>query len=191
MYLVRHGETAWSRSGQHTGITDLPLTELGEKQAAHLQGRLAGISFAKVLTSTSTRAKRTCALAGFGEVVQPDTNLVEWHYGEYEGLTSAEIHQRRPGWQIFKDGCPGGESPEQAAARADLVLQQVRSIDGNVLIFSSGHFSRMLALRWLGLASEAGRFFALDTASVSVLAYEGMKQPVIRLWNDTHHLIDK
>jgi len=191
MYLVRHGETAWSRSGQHTSVTDLPLTELGERQASRLRARLAGISFAKVLTSPSTRARETGALAGFESIAWPEGNLAEWHYGDYEGLTSSEIHLRRPGWGIFKDGCPGGESPEQAAARADSALLQVQAIGGNVLVFSSGHFSRMLALRWLGLAPEAGRIFALDTASVSVLAFENLKQPVIRLWNDTRHLVDQ
>lgn len=189
VYIVRHGETAWSLSGQHTGLTDLPLTERGEANARRLRTRLAGVNFAKVFRSPLKRTTRTCELAGFGAVAEADPNLVEWNYGDYEGLRSAEIHQKRPDWQLFRDGCPGGETPEQVAMRADKVLRRVRACDGNALIFSSGHFLRMLSMRWLGLEAVAGRFFALDAASVSVLgADQGGAQPLIQLWNDTRHL---
>jgi len=189
IYLTRHGETEWSLSGRHTGLTDLPLTERGERNARELGGRLGGITFAKIFTSPLQRAARTCDLAGFGKLAAVDHDLVEWNYGEYEGLTSAEIHAKRPGWQIFQDGCPGGESSAEVAARADRVLQRARAAGGNVLIFSSGHFLRMMAARSLGLASAAGRFFALSTASLSELGYENnLAQPVIKLWNDTRHV---
>lgn len=189
VYIVRHGETAWSLSGQHTGLTDLPLTERGEANAGRLRGRLENLTFAKVFRSPLMRATRTCELAGFGPVAEADPNLLEWNYGDYEGLKSAEIHQKRPNWQLFRDGCPNGESPAQVASRADDVLRRVHAIRGNVLIFSSGHFLRMLALRWLGLEILAGKFFALDAASVSLLgADHGGTQPVIQLWNDTRHL---
>src|SRR5580698_2161582 len=163
--VVRHGETAWSLSGQHTGLTDVPLTPQGEQNARWLRDRLAGISFAKVFRSPLQRATRTCELAGFGAVAEADTNLVEWNYGDYEGLRSVEILARRPDWQLFRDGCPGGESPAQVAARADSVLQRVRAANGDVLLFSSGHFLRVLTARWLALEAAAGRFFALDPAS--------------------------
>ena len=189
VYIVRHGETAWSLSGQHTGLTDLPLTERGEANAGRLRGRLGNLTFAKVFRSPLMRATRTCELAGFGPVAEADPNLLEWNYGDYEGLKSAEIHQKRPDWQLFRDGCPNGETPAQVASRADDVLRRVHAIRGNVLIFSSGHFLRMLALRWLGLEILAGKFFALDAASVSLLgADHGGIQPVIQLWNDTRHL---
>ena len=185
--LVRHGETAWSRSGQHTGLTDLPLTDCGEQNARLLRERLAGIQFAAVFKSPLQRASRTCELAGFGAVAKEDRNLLEWNYGNYEGLRSLEIHAQNPDWQLFRDGCPGGESPGQVAARADTVIKRARAIDGDVLLFSSGHFLRMLAVRWLGLEAAAGSIFALDTASVSILGFEGVPaQPVIRLWNETH-----
>jgi broad specificity phosphatase PhoE len=191
VYLARHGETAWSLTGQHTGITDLPLTERGERNARRLGERLAGVVFAKVFTSPLQRATRTCELAGFGSAAEADRELVEWNYGEYEGLRTAEIHAKRPGWQLFRDGCPGGESPEQVGVRADRVVSRVRGTKGDVLIFSSGHFLRVLAARWLGLEPAAGRFFMLDTASLSVLGYEkSLSQPVIRLWNDTRHVGD-
>jgi probable phosphoglycerate mutase len=189
IYLARHGETEWSLSGQHTGLTDLPLTAHGERNARELGERLGGLTFAKIFTSPLQRAARTCDLAGFGNLAEVDHDLVEWNYGEYEGLKSAEIHARRPGWQIFQDGCPGGESPDQTAARADRVLHRARAVTGNVLIFSSGHFLRMVAARWLGLEPAAGRFFALSTASLSELGYENnLAQPVIKLWNDTSHV---
>jgi broad specificity phosphatase PhoE len=191
IYLARHGETAWSVTGQHTGLTDLPLTQRGERNALRLGKRLAGLVFAKVSTSPLQRAVRTCELAGFGAAAEVDPDLVEWNYGDYEGLRTAEIHAKRPDWQLFRDGCPKGESPEQIGARADRVVSRVRAINGDVLIFSSGHFLRVLTARWLGLEPAAGRFFMLNTASVSVLGYENsLSQAVIRLWNDTRHLGD-
>jgi len=191
VYLARHGETVWSLTGQHTGLTDLPLTERGERNARRLGERLAGLVFAKVFTSPLQRAARTCELAGFGNAAEVDPDLVEWNYGKYEGLRTAEIHAKRPDWQLFRDGCPGGESPNQVGVRADRVVSRVRAIKGDVLIFSSGHFLRVLAVRWLGIEPAAGRFFMLNTASVSVLGYEhSLSQPVIRLWNDTRHVGD-
>jgi probable phosphoglycerate mutase len=189
IYLARHGGTAWSRSGQHTGLTDLPLTSAGEAEARQLEKRLAGIVFAKVFTSPLQRASHTAELAGFGAVAEKDPDLVEWNYGRYEGRRSAEIHAEAPDWQLFRDGCPGGETPAQVGARADKVLSRTRAIPGDVLIFSSGHFLRVLAARFLGLDPAGGRFFSLSTASLSRLGFENsLAQPVIRLWNDTSHL---
>lgn len=190
IYVARHGETSWSLSGQHTGITDLPLTDRGERNARRLAERLKGLTFAKVFTSPLQRAARTCELAGFGAVAEIDRDLLEWNYGEYEGRRTAEILAERPDWQLFRDGCPGGESPEQAAARADRVVSRLRAIGGDVLLFSSGHFLRMLAARWLGLEPAAGRYFLLSTASLGTLAYEhnNLSEPVIRLWNETRHV---
>src|SRR5580692_1348480 len=158
VYLARHGETAWSLTGQHTGLTDLPLTERGQRNARRLGERLAGLGFAKVFTSPLQRASRTCELAGFGVVAEVDRDLVEWNYGNYEGLRTVEIHAKRPGWDLFRDGCPEGESPDQVGARADRVVGRVRTIKGDVLIFSSGHFLRVLTARWLGLEPQAGRY---------------------------------
>lgn len=187
VYLARHGETAWSLSGQHTGRTDLPLTERGERQARALGGRLRGVNFAKVLTSPSQRAKRTAELAGFGDVAEVDPDLAEWDYGHYEGRRTADILAERPGWFLFRDGAPGGETPDQAGARADRVIQRVRAVGGNVLIFSSAHILRVLAARWLGLEAAAGRYYLLDTSSLSILGYEhNLSEPAIRLWNETH-----
>jgi broad specificity phosphatase PhoE len=189
VYLARHGETAWSLSGQHTGTTDLPLTQHGEQNARSLGERLKGLTFAKVYSSPLQRARKTCELAGFGSVAEIDPDLVEWHYGQYEGLTRAQVRATAPGWQLFRDGCPGGESPQQVSARADRVVQRVRAFQGNVLLFSSGHFLRVLASRWLGIEPAAGRFFLLSTASLSQLSYEhDLSEPVIRLWNDTQHV---
>ena len=189
VYLARHGETAWSLSGQHTGLTDLPLTERCERNARRLGERLQGMTFAKVLTSPLERASRTCELAGFKGAAAVDRDLVEWDYGHYEGRRTEDIHQERPDWQLFRDGCPGGESPQQVGARADEVVGRLRAIAGDVLVFSSGHFLRVLAARWLGLGSAAGRFFLLSTASLSALGYEhDPSQPVICLWDDTRHV---
>jgi len=189
IYLARHGETAWSLSGQHTGLTDLPLTERGEQNARALGHRLNGLSFVKVFTSPLQRARRTCELAGFGTAADVDRDLLEWNYGQYEGRRTAEIRAERPDWQLFRDGCPGGESPDQVGARADQVVGRMHAVDGNVLLFSSGHFLRVLAARWLGLEPAAGRFFLLSTASLSALGYEhNRSQPVIRLWDDTRHV---
>jgi broad specificity phosphatase PhoE len=189
LYVARHGETAWSLSGQHTGRTDLPLTERGERQARALGERLRGYTVAAVRTSPSQRAVRTGQIAGFDDMAEIDPDLAEWDYGQYEGRRTAEILQERPDWQLFRDGCPGGESPQQVGARADRVIQRVRAIDGNALIFSSGHISRVLAARWLGLEPAGGRYLLLGTASLSVLGYEhNLAEPSIRLWNETHHL---
>ena len=189
IYLARHGETAWSLSGQHTGLTDLPLTANGERNARQLAERLKGITFAKVFTSPLQRARRTCELAGFAARAEVDRDLLEWNYGDYEGLRTAEIHAKRPDWQLFRDGCPGGESPDQVGARADRVVKRIREIQGNVLIFSSGHFLRELSARWLGLEPVAGKYFILSTASLSALSYEhNLSQPAIQLWNDTNHV---
>ena len=187
VYLARHGETAWTISHQHTGRTDLPLTAGGEEQAVRLGERLRteGLKFAAVLTSPLKRALRTCELAGFGAAAELEPDLLEWDYGAYEGRTTAEIHTERPGWQLFRDGCPAGESPEQVAARADRLVQRLRAIDGDTLLFSSGHFLRVFAARWLGLDPGAGRYFLLGTASLSALGYEhDRSDPVIRLWDD-------
>lgn len=191
LWLARHGETAWSLTGQHTGLTDVPLTERGERNARRLGERLAGLAFARVFTSPLQRASRTCELAGFRAAAEADPDLVEWNYGKYEGLRTAEIRAQRPDWQLFRDGCPGGESPAEVGARADHVVGRVRAVKGDVLIFSSGHLLRALAARWLGLEPAAGRFFMLNTASVSTLGYEHhLSQPVIRLWDDTRHVGD-
>jgi broad specificity phosphatase PhoE len=180
IYIARHGETAWTISGQHTGRTDLPLTEAGERNARNLGERLKGIEF----------AVRTCELAGFGRVAEVDPDLVEWNYGEYEGLTSAEIRASRPDWQLFRDGCPAGESPKQVMARADRVVNRLRAVEGNALLFSSGRFIRVLASRWIGIAPTVNaRSFMLSTASLSALGYENdLSRKVIRFWNDTHHV---
>lgn len=189
VYVVRHGETAWSLSGQHTGLTDLPLTERGERNARRLGERLSGLTFARVLTSPLQRAARTCELAGFGSSAEIDRDLLEWNYGKYEGRTSDDIHAERPDWQLFRDGCPGGETPSLIGARADRVVSRVRAVQGNVLLFSSGHILRVLASRWLGLEPGAGRYFLLSTASLSELGYEHERSRlVIRLWNDTRHV---
>jgi len=189
LYIARHGETPWSLSGQHTGLTDLPLTERGQNNARHLGNALRGRAFAHVFTSPLQRARRTCELAGFGAQAEVDRDLLEWKYGEYEGLRTEEIHAKRPGWELFRDGCPGGESAGDVGARADRVVDRVRAVKQNVLIFSSGHFLRVLAARWLGLEPQAGKYFLLSTASLSALSYgHDLSQPVIQLWNDLHHL---
>jgi probable phosphoglycerate mutase len=189
IYLARHGETAWSLSGQHTGRTDLPLTEGGERNGRALGARLHGLVFAKIFTSPLLRAVRTCELAGFGSTAERDPDLMEWDYGRYEGRRTAEILKERPDWQLFRDGCPGGESPAEIGARADRVVNRVRGIQGDVLLFSSAHFLRVLAARWLGLEPAGGRYFLLGTAGLCVLGYEhNLAEPAIRLWNDTHHL---
>ena len=185
VYLARHGETAWSLSGQHTGLTDLPLTERGEANARALGDRLRGLAFGLVLTSPLQRAKHTCQLAGFGDAAVEDRDLVEWNYGSYEGRRTAEILQERPGW-LCRDGCPGGESPADTGSRADRVIARIRAATGNVLVFSSGHILRVLGARWLGLPPGGGRYFLLGTASVSTLGYEHDKtEPVFKLWNNT------
>src|SRR5262245_7686125 len=186
IYLARHGETAWSLSGQHTGLTDLPLTERGRLNASQLKERLSGIAFAKVFTSPLKRAVQTCEMAGFGSVAEVDRYLVEWNYGAYEGRRTVDILKERPDWQLFRDGCPSGESPADVGARADRVLARVRAINGDVLVFSSGHFLRTLTARWLGLDPSAGRYLQVSPASLSILGFEhNLSEPVIRLWNET------
>ncbi|PYN77646.1 MAG: histidine phosphatase family protein [Candidatus Rokuibacteriota bacterium] len=187
-YLARHGETAWTVSRQHTGVTDLPLTAPGEAEAVRLGERLEGLTFAAVLTSPLQRAVRTCELAGFGSAAGVEPDLLEWNYGAYEGRTSADIRAARPDWQLFRDGCPGGESPDQVGARADRVIRRVRAIGGDVLLFSSGHFLRVFGMRWLGLEPGAGRYLLLGTASLSAVGYEhDRSEPVIRLWDEMPH----
>jgi broad specificity phosphatase PhoE len=182
VYLVRHGETAWSLNGQHTGVTDLELTENGEKDASRLKPALASAHFALVLTSPLKRAARTCELAGLGERAEIDRDLLEWNYGAYEGLTLKEIHARAPDWILFRDGCPDGESPEQVGVRVDRVIARIRSVNGNVALFAHGHLFRVLAARWLGLPAGAGCHFLLDTSTLNVLSYyRGI--PAVKRWN--------
>jgi probable phosphoglycerate mutase len=190
VYIARLAETEWSLTGQHTGLTDLPLTERGESNARRLGVRLQEISFEKVYTSPLRRALTTCELAGFGPSAEIDTDLVEWNYGKYEGLLTAEILAERPDWSLFRDGCPDGESPDQVAERAARVLKRIRRANGNVLLFSSGHFMRVFAVHWLGIETLYAKCFMLSTASVSALGYEGTrKEPAVMLWNDIHHLL--
>ncbi|MCP3102941.1 histidine phosphatase family protein [Myxococcus sp. K15C18031901] len=187
--LVRHGETAWSRSGQHTGRTDVPLLEEGRKMATLLGDPLHAWNFAQVWTSPLSRAAETCALAGYGDVAVRRDDLMEWDYGDHEGRTSAEIRTEQPGWTLWKYGAPHGETLEQIGERADRVVTDARAVAGDVLIFSHGHFLRVLAARWVDLAPDAGRLFLLDTGSISSLGFEGAAaQPVLSCWNDTTHL---
>lgn len=181
-FLVRHGETEWSLSGQHTGMTDIPLTENGRKVAKLFEPLSAKESFALVLTSPLQRARSTCELAGLGEQAEVDHDLVEWNYGEYEGLTSKQIRAKSPEWMLFRDGCPGGESPEQVGARVARVITRIRAADGHVALFSHGHILRVLAARWLGFPVVAGCHFMLDTATLSVLSYY-QNIPAVMRWN--------
>ena len=190
VYLARHGETAWSLTGQHTGLTDLPLTPRGECNARLLGSRLQWLEFARVFTSPLQRATRTCELAGFGSLAEVDPDLVEWNYGAYEGKRTAEIQAARPGWELFRDGVPDGESLAEITGRADRVVNRVRAIEGDVLLFSSAHFLRVLAPRWIGLPAEMGRHLLLGTASLSTLTHEH-NYPAIGLWNDTRHISDR
>jgi broad specificity phosphatase PhoE len=181
--LVRHGETEWSRDGKHTGNTDVPLTERGREQAAALGAALEGRSFGRVLTSPLSRAADTASLAGFG-AAEPRDELREWDYGAYEGRKTAEIREERPGWTLWADGVPDGETAAEVAARVDAVLAELRTVEGAALVFAHGHLLRVLAVRWIGLEPGAGRLLALDPATVSVLGYE-RETPVIRVWNAT------
>jgi len=182
LWLIRHGETAWSLSGAHTGLTDLPLTPAGEARAAKIGTTLAGHEFALVLTSPLQRARRTCELAGFGAVAQIEPNLVEWNYGEYEGRTTDEIHRDRPDWSLFRDGVPGGESIAQVGARAQAVIDRALQAEGDVALFAHGHILRILGAVWLGLAPDAARLFALGTAGISTLGHERETRVIVR-WN--------
>jgi len=191
VYLARHGETAWTRTGQHTSRTDMPLTARGELNTRRLARRLMGVEFARVLTSPLSRALRTCALAGFGGQAEVDPDLQEWDYGQYEGRRTADIRQARPGWDLFRDGCPGGESVEAVGTRADRVIARLRAVEGNVVVFSHGHLLRVLAARWLGLPAGAARHFVLSTAALSILGYEHTRdEPALRLWNDDRHVLE-
>jgi probable phosphoglycerate mutase len=191
VYLVRHGETEWTKSRQHTGLTDLPLTEVGEKNARQLGVRLEPLKVAHVFSSPLQRARRTCDLAGFGAAAINEPDLVEWNYGNFEGLTTKQIHEKQPNWKLFQDGCPGGESPSQVGIRVDRVIAKLRALDADAIVFSSGHVMRVLCARWLGLEPGAGRLFALGTTTLSILGYEHDKsEPVIKLWNDARPEMD-
>jgi probable phosphoglycerate mutase len=187
IFFVRHGETAWSKSGQHTGLTDIPLTEPGERKARALGERLRAVAFSRVFTSPLQRARRTCELAGLPRAAEVEPDLVEWDYGAYEGRRTAEIRLERPDWDLFRDGGPGGETPAQVSARADRLLARLRALDGNVALFSHGHFGRVLAARWIGLTVDGARRFLLSTDSLSILGYEhgNPAAPVISVLNMT------
>jgi probable phosphoglycerate mutase len=187
IYFVRHGETAWSLSGQHTGRTDLPLTAQGEVMARHLSAVLQGLAFSLVLTSPRLRARATCDLAGLGAAAKADPDLAEWDYGDFEGLRTVEIQQDHPDWAVWKDGCPGGEMPADVSARADRLIARLHDLSGKVALFSHGQFGRVLAARWIGLPVVQGQHFALDPASISILGFETdhPHRRVITLWNST------
>jgi probable phosphoglycerate mutase len=189
LFLARHGDTAWTESRQRTGRTDLPLNASGEDHARHLGDRLRRFSFAQVFTSPLQRASKTCALAGFGEVAEIDPDLLEWDYGRFEGKLTREVLKERLGWEMFRDGCPEGESPQDVAGRADRFIARVHGVEGDVLAFSSAHIIRMIAARWLGLPPAAGRFFFCRPASVGVLSFEhsNRDEPIIGLWNYVTH----
>ena len=183
-YLVRHGETAWTISGQHTGLTDIPLTEQGERDAERLKARLAGLAFERVLSSPLKRARRTAELAGFPNPVEM-ADLVEWDYGAYEGRRTADIRIDRPDWRLLEDGCPGGETLAAVSGRADRVVERIRDVALDVLVFAHRDILRVLAARWLGLESGEARIFALAPASLSVLGYDhDLDEPVIKSWNE-------
>jgi probable phosphoglycerate mutase len=185
LFLARHGDTAWTDSHQHTGRTDIQLNAGGEEHARQMGERLRGFSFVRVFTSPLQRASKTCELAGFGDVAEVDPDLTEWDYGDLEGLLTSAIIQRRPGWELYRDGSPGGESPEDVAVRADRFIKRIHGMSGDILAFSSGHIIRMIAARWNGLAPAAGRVFFCRPASVGVLGFEhnNREEPIIRLWN--------
>jgi probable phosphoglycerate mutase len=188
VYLARHGETEWSKSGRHTGRTDLPLTERGTADAGRLRERFAAKHFDRVFTSPLVRAAKTCELAGL--TGEPDPDLMEWDYGEYEGKTTAEVRTGRPGWELFRDGVPGGESPAEVTARADRVVSRLQALTGTVVVFSHGHFLRVLAARWVNQPLPFARCLLLSTASVSALGFDhgNRDEPAIALWNDDRHL---
>lgn len=189
IYFIRHGETTWSLYGQHTGRTDIPLTPRGEVMARELETTLRGIPFSKVLTSPRLRARATCTLAGLDgsgdEAASVEANLAEWDYGDYEGLHTREIQERSPHWDIWTDGCPGGETPADISKRTDTVIAQLNGLTGRVALFSHGQFGRALAARWIGLPLAAGRHFSIDPASISILSFEADRpqRRVISLWN--------
>jgi broad specificity phosphatase PhoE len=182
VYLLRHGETEWSLNGRHTGVTDIPLTENGRIAARLLKPILAKVTFTLVLTSPLQRARETCELAGLGQFANVEPDLIEWNYGEYEGLKTDQIRLTSPGWSVFRDGCPGGESPEQVGARADRVITKVRTAAGNVALFGHGHFTRVIAARWINLSANYGENFLLDTATLNILSYY-RESPAFQIWN--------
>ena len=185
--LIRHGETEWSRSGKHTGRTDVPLAEAGIRHAELLGRRLAGRRFAAVFTSPLSRASETCRIAGLSDEAQIRDEVLEWDYGDYDGLTTPEIRESRPGWLLWRDGCPDGEESQQVGGRVDRMIGELRALDGDAALFAHGHVLRVLAARWVGLPPESGGLLALSTATLSVLGYE-REVAVIRLWNDGSHL---
>ena len=181
-YLIRHGETEWSLNGRHTGLTDIPLTENGRMMARRLKPFLSRKTFELVLSSPLQRARETCELAGFGDRAEIDDDLKEWNYGDYEGLTPTQIQEKKPGWLIFTDGAPNGETPEQVGSRIDRVIAKIRAVKGNVVLFAHGHLLRTFAARWLGLSPEGGAHFLLDTSTLSILTYyRGI--PAVKEWN--------
>jgi broad specificity phosphatase PhoE len=182
VFAIRHGETAWSLSGQHTGTTDIPLTDNGRRLAERIRPVLAREKFALVLVSPLQRARETCERAGLGAKAVIDSDLVEWNYGKYEGLTPKQIHEEAPGWLIFRDGCPGGEAPDQVGARADRAIARARSVEGDVALFAHGHVLRVLVARWIGLPAGAGQHFLLDTGTLNVLGYY-RGTPAVKIWN--------
>jgi broad specificity phosphatase PhoE len=182
LFVIRHGETAWSLSGQHTGRTDIPLTENGRQLAKRLRPVLAKESFALVLVSPMQRARETCDLAGLGDKAVVDSDLLEWDYGDYEGLTPNQVDAAAPGWMIFRDGCPGGENPEQVGARADRVAARTHAVGGCAAVFAHGHVLRVLAARWIGLPAGAGQHFLLNTGTLSILGYY-REIPAVKIWN--------
>jgi broad specificity phosphatase PhoE len=182
VFAIRHGETAWSLNGRHTGTTDIALTDNGRRLAERMRPALGREVFARILCSPMRRARETCELAGFGNEMVVDADLVEWNYGAYEGLTPKQIHEVAPGWLIFRDGCPGGETPEQVGERVDRVIARARTVEGNVALFAHGHVLRVLAARWIGLPAGAGQHFLLDTGTLCVLGYY-REIPAVRIWN--------
>jgi broad specificity phosphatase PhoE len=182
VFAIRHGETAWSLSGQHTGTTDIPLTDKGRRLAERLRPVLAKETFARVFVSPMQRARQTCELAGLGTAAVINPDLIEWNYGEYEGLTPKQIDEKAPGWLIFRDGCPGGESPEQIGARVDRVVARARAVEGDVALFAHGHVLRVFVARWIGLAADAGQHFLLDTGTLCMLGYY-REIPAVKIWN--------
>ena len=185
IYLMRHGETAWSLSGQHTGRTDIPMTTQGEQDARKLAGRLRTVKFSRVFISPLQRARRTCELAGLDEIAEIEPDLMEWDYGDYEGQRPVDIRKARPEWNVFRDGCPGGESPVQVSERADRMIAQLRALEGDIAIFSHGHFGRVMGARWIELQVRQAQNLLLSTASISILGYEHSlaEVPAIVLWN--------
>ncbi len=191
LYLIRHGETEWSLSGRHTGRTDLLLTPSGENEARELGRQLQGIPFAQVLASPLKRALQTCELAGLDKLPELEPDLAEWDYGDYEGLRSAEIRKQRPDWNIYRDGCPGGETPAQLAVRADRLIARLRKLEGNIALFAHGQIGSVLAVRWIGLAVVEAQHFMLGTATLSIFTFDPHHAavPVIALWNVAHQQI--